>query len=56
MGYKIPKVLYCTKNPIFVFPEMKLQNLIPNSYIHVSVSNLYISRIGLPWLHAAKSD
>ncbi len=37
--------------PIFVFPEMKLLDLIPNSYIHVSVSDLYIPRIGLPiWL------
>jgi hypothetical protein len=32
-------------------PEMKLHGLLPNSYIHVSVSDLYISRIGLPiWL------
>jgi hypothetical protein len=30
---------------------MKLCGLIPNSYIHVSVSDLYIPRIGLPiWL------
>jgi hypothetical protein len=28
---------------------MKLLGLIPNSYIHVSVSNLYIPRIGLPF-------
>jgi hypothetical protein len=34
-----------------VFPEMKLRGLNPNSYIHVSVSNLYIPKIGLPiWL------
>jgi hypothetical protein len=31
---------------------MKLCGLIPNSYIHVSVSDLYIHRIILPiWLH-----
>ncbi len=30
---------------------MKLRGLIPNPYIHVSVSDLYIPRIGLPiWL------
>jgi hypothetical protein len=27
---------------------MKLRGLIPNSYIHVSVSDLYDPRIGLP--------
>jgi hypothetical protein len=43
---------YCTKNSIYVFPEMKLCGLVPNSYILVSVSDLYIPRIGLPiWLH-----
>ncbi len=36
---------------MYVFPEMKLRGLVPNSYIHVSVSDLYIPRIGLPiWL------
>jgi hypothetical protein len=29
---------------------MKLSGLVPNSYIHVSVNNLYISTIGLPIL------
>jgi hypothetical protein len=34
-----------------VFPEMKLCSLVPKSYIHVSVSDLYIPRIGQPiWL------
>jgi hypothetical protein len=43
--------MYCAENPIYVFPEMKLRGLVPNSHIHVSVSNLYIPRIGLPiWL------
>jgi hypothetical protein len=31
---------------IYVFPEMKLRGLVPNSYIHVSVSDLYIPGIG----------
>jgi hypothetical protein len=44
-------ILYCTENPSYVFPEMKLCSLILNSYIHVSVSDLYIPRIDLPiWL------
>ncbi len=33
------------KNPIYVFPEMKLHR-----YMHVSVSYLFIPRIGLPIL------
>jgi hypothetical protein len=37
-----------TKNLIYVFPEMKLRGLVPNSYILVSVSDLNIPRIGLP--------
>jgi hypothetical protein len=40
--------MHCTENPIFKFPEMKLPALVPNSYIHVSVSDLYIPRVGLP--------
>ncbi len=42
---------HCTENPFYVFPEMELRDLVPSSYIHVSVSDLYIPRIGLPiWL------
>jgi hypothetical protein len=37
---------YCTEIPIYVFPEMKLRDLVPNSYIYVSVIDLYIPRIG----------
>jgi hypothetical protein len=37
--------IHCTENPIYVFPEMKLRGLLPNSYIHVSVSYLCIPRI-----------
>jgi hypothetical protein len=32
---------HCKKDPIDVFPEMKLSGLIPNSHVHVSVSDLY---------------
>jgi hypothetical protein len=43
---------HCTENPIYVFPEMKLHGLVPSSYSHVSVSDLYFPRIGLRiWLH-----
>jgi hypothetical protein len=43
--------LHCAENPIYVFFEMKLRGLVPNSYIHESVCDLYIPRIGLPiWL------
>ena len=42
---------HCTENPIYVFTDMKLRGLVTNSYIHVSVSNLYIFRIGLSIWH-----
>ncbi len=32
--------LHCTGNPIYVFPEKKLRGLVPNSYIHISGSEL----------------
>jgi hypothetical protein len=35
-----------TKIPIYVFPEEELRGLSPNFHIHVSVSDLYIPRIG----------
>jgi hypothetical protein len=51
--------MHCTQNPIYVFPEMKLRGLVPNSYIHVSLSYLYIpslcSQIGRPILEIYKS-
>ncbi len=37
-----------TKNSIYIFPEMKLRGLFPNSDIHVSVSHLNIPRSSLP--------
>ncbi len=43
------------KNPIYVFPEKELRGLSTNSYIYVSVSDLYIPRIGPhKYLAAAK--
>jgi hypothetical protein len=36
-----------TKNSKQIFPEMKLRGLVPNSYIHVSMGDLYISTNGL---------
>ena len=51
------KILCKCLVPIYVFPEIKLlfpkQNynvLSPSSYTHISVRDLYISRIGLPIL------
>ncbi len=41
---------HCTESSKQIFSEMKLRGLVPNSYIHVSVSYLYIPRIGLPIL------
>ncbi len=39
-------MLHCKKDPIYVFPEMKLRGLFPNCQIHVSVGDLYIPVIG----------
>jgi hypothetical protein len=44
-------VTHCTENSKKIFPEMKLDGLVPNFCIHVSVSDLYISPIGLPTVH-----
>ncbi len=50
-----PFCLHCTENPIHLFPEMKLRGLVPNSYIYVSVRDLYTSRIDLPiWLQQTR--
>jgi hypothetical protein len=38
--------VHCTQNPIYVFQEKELRGLSSNSDIHVSVSDLYIPRIG----------
>jgi hypothetical protein len=43
--------VHCTENLIYLYPEMNLRCLVPNSYIHVSLSDLYFPRFGLPiWL------
>ncbi len=43
--------IHCTEKAIYEFPEMELRGLVPNSYIHVYASDLYIPRIGLPiWM------
>ncbi len=39
---------HCIENSKQIFPELKLRGLVPNSYIHVSVSDLYIPTIGPP--------
>jgi hypothetical protein len=39
-----------TENSNQIFPETKLCGLVSNSYVHVSVSDLYIPTIGLPVL------
>ncbi len=39
-----------TENSKQIFPEKELRRLSPNFHIHVSVSDLYISTIGLPIL------
>jgi hypothetical protein len=40
--------VHCTENSKQIFPEMELRGLVPNFCIHVSVSDLYIPRIGPP--------
>ncbi len=41
--------IYCKENPIYVFLFWELRGLSPNFHIPVSVSDLYISRIGLQY-------
>ncbi len=43
-------VRHNTKNSKQIFTEKEMRGLSPNFYIHVSVSNLYIPTIGLPFL------
>jgi hypothetical protein len=38
--------MHCYENPIYVFLFWELRGLSPNFHIHVSVSDLYIPRIG----------
>ncbi len=48
MCFCVSKCMVCTatKNPIYVFLFWELRGLSPNFHIHVSVSDLYIPRIG----------
>ncbi len=39
-----------TENSKYIFSEKELRGLSPNFHIHVSVSDLYLPRIGLPIL------
>jgi hypothetical protein len=49
--HEYSSISHCTANLIYVFLEMKLGGLVPSSFIHVSVSELYIPRISLSiWL------
>jgi hypothetical protein len=41
---------YNTENSKQIFPEQESRGLSPKFHIHVSVSDLYIPRIGLPIL------
>ncbi len=40
--------IHCKQDPVYVLPEKKLRGLVLNSYIHVSVNDLYIPTIGPP--------
>ncbi len=40
------KTLHCNERSIYIFLETELSGLSPNIHIHVSVSDLYIPRIG----------
>jgi hypothetical protein len=46
--------LHCNENTISVFPEKELRGLSPNFYIHVSVSDIHIPRIGPSYFPAAE--
>ncbi len=46
--------IHCNENPIFVFPEKELRGISVNLYIRVSVSDLYIPRIGSTYFPAAE--
>jgi hypothetical protein len=46
MAVALFHLLYCNENHIYVFLFWELRGLSPNFHIHVSVSDLYIPRIG----------
>ncbi len=39
--------MHCNENLLYVFPEKELRGLSPNFLVHVSVSDLYIPKIGV---------
>jgi hypothetical protein len=39
-------MLHCNENPIYVFLFWKLRGISPNFHMHVSMSDLYVPRIG----------
>jgi hypothetical protein len=43
------EILHCTEKLKQIFPAMKLLGLVPNFYIFVSGSNLYIPTFSLIW-------
>jgi hypothetical protein len=45
----------CAQCAASLFPKQNYNVLSPNSYTHISVRDLYLSRIGLPIFAAAKS-
>ncbi len=45
-GAELMLYLHCKENPIYVFLFWKLRSLSPNFHIHVSVSDVFIPRIG----------
>jgi hypothetical protein len=47
--------IYQSSNTYLSMPEMKLLGLVPNFYIHVFVSDLYIPSIGPPVAFADRS-
>jgi hypothetical protein len=49
LGLGTAKTAY-TENSKQIFPEMKLRGPSPDSYVHASVSDLYIPAVGLPIL------
>jgi hypothetical protein len=50
VGYRGTLQKHNTENTKQIFPGKKLRDYSPNSYIHVSVSDLSILLIGLPIL------
>jgi hypothetical protein len=43
------EILHCTEDSKQIFPGMKLCNLVPNFFIHLTWRDFYIPRIGLIW-------